>query len=510
MRSHLVIFAVALIACLVLTPVARRLAIGLGAVGSTGGRNVHARSIPRLGGLALTAGFCVAVLAALGAGGWMGIDLLPKLTELIGVVLGGIALCVIGAIDDVRGLRAVHKLAAQVLVATIAYACGFRIEAIALPFTGPLSMGVFALPVTVVWIVGITNAVNLIDGLDGLAAGVGFFAALTSFVVAFISGNQFVALLMAALMGVLAGFLFFNFNPARIFMGDSGSYFLGYVLATMSLTGALQQKASTAVSLLVPMIALGLPIFDTLLTMLRRILERRSVFSADRGHIHHRLLDLGLTHRRAVILLYGVCVVFTASAIAVSLGRTWQTGLALLSVSLVLVALVRFVGYFEYLHALKRQKARIYDARTNELRRAVPDLLRRLSEVDSEADVFDTLDQATRSHLFGRLTVEGDPGVERRLDSMAPDASTRAMVRATYPLGPEDQAHARIRFEWVGDEPDVSPQVAILLQLLVDGVTVALDRSGSRLAPGRAAARVESAATSATAVPLTSSGGSIL
>ena len=160
-------------------------------------------------------------------------------------------------------------------------------------------MGVFALPVTVLWIVGVTNAVNLIDGLDGLAAGVTFFAAFTSFVIASISGSVFVALTMAALMGALVGFLFFNFNPARIFMGDSGSYFLGFVLATTALAGGgLQQKASTAVSLLVPVLALGVPIFDTLFSMFRRVLERRPIFSADRGHVHHRLLDIGLTHRR--------------------------------------------------------------------------------------------------------------------------------------------------------------------------------------------------------------------
>jgi UDP-GlcNAc:undecaprenyl-phosphate GlcNAc-1-phosphate transferase len=509
MRSHLVIFAVALIASLLLTPLARRLAIGLGAVGSVGGRNVHARSIPRLGGLALMAGFSVSTLLALAFGGLIDVYLKPQFMELVGVIAGGALLCVTGAVDDVRGLRAVHKLAAQILVATLAYACGFRIDAIALPFTGPLSMGVFALPVTVIWIVGITNAVNLIDGLDGLAAGVGFFAAFTSFVVAFVGGNLFVSLLMAALMGVLAGFLFFNFNPARIFMGDSGSYFLGYVLATLSLTGALQQKASTAVSLLVPMIALGLPIFDTLLTMVRRVLERRSVFSPDRGHIHHRLLDLGLTHRRAVMLLYGVCVVFTASAIAISLGRTWQTGIALLCVSLVLVALVRFVGYFEYLHALRRQKARMYDARTELLRRALPGMLRRLEEAEAEADVLEALDSGTRAGLFDRLTVEGDAGAIRRLDSLAPYSSNRGMVRATYPLGREGQAHNRIRFEWSGDEPDVSPQIAILLQLLVDAVVTALERLGSRLLPVRDAEQPEAAAAS-TALPLTSSGGSML
>ncbi len=171
------------------------------------------------------------------------------------------------------GLRAVYKLLAQVAVAVGAFALGFRIEAVFLPFIGTLQMGVFALPVTLLWIVGITNAVNLIDGLDGLAAGIAFFAAFTSFVVAFLSGSAFVALTMATLMGALVGFLFFNFNPARIFMGDSGSYFLGYLLATTALAGGVQQKASTAVSLLVPVIALGLPIFDTLFSMVRRLLR---------------------------------------------------------------------------------------------------------------------------------------------------------------------------------------------------------------------------------------------
>src|SRR5262249_3320778 len=154
------------------------------------------------------------------------------------------------------GVRAMHKLFVQLAVAVIAFACGFRIEAVSLPLLGDLSMGIFALPVTALWIVGIVNAVNLIDGLDGLAAGVVFFAALTNFVVASIYGSVLPAVLMAAMLGAVVGFLFYNFNPARIFMGDSGSYFLGYVLATMSLFGSLQ-KTSTAVSLLVPVLALG-------------------------------------------------------------------------------------------------------------------------------------------------------------------------------------------------------------------------------------------------------------
>ncbi|HEY3493454.1 MAG TPA: MraY family glycosyltransferase [Polyangiaceae bacterium] len=482
MRSHLAIFLVSLVASVLLTPLAKRLALHLGAVGTPGGRNVHARGIPRLGGLALAVGWSISVLAMLQVQGYSQVVLGHQGDKLIGIIGGGLALCVIGAVDDVRGLRALHKLLAQVAVAAFAYSCGFQIDAVRLPLLGTFSMGVFALPVTVIWIVGITNAVNLIDGLDGLAAGVGFFGALTSFVIAYMNGDLFVALLSTGLMGVLAGFLFFNFNPARIFMGDSGSYFLGYVLATLSLAGSLQTKASTAVSLLVPMVALGLPIFDTLFTMLRRFLERRSIFSPDRGHIHHRLLDLGLTHRRAVLVLYGVCVVFTASAIAVSLGRVWETGLALLCASVVLIALVRFVGYFEYLHTVRRQKSRIYDSRTNLLRLALPELLRRLTSARTEDDVLRVLRDAAEQSELERVEIEGAGGAHH-IETTPPPSSSRDLVRAAYPIGREDRAQAKIRFLFRSDEADVTPETAILLQVLVDATASGLERMKSQLAP---------------------------
>lgn len=480
MGSYLLCFALAAVASVVLTPLARRLAVAVGAVGSPGGRNVHARSIPRLGGTALLAGWGIAVLVCRHVPG-SGDTLNDSGMRLWGMVLGALALCVVGAVDDIRGMRAYHKLVAQVAVATFAYACGLRIEAVSLPFLPNLAMGVFALPITVAWIVGVTNAVNLIDGLDGLAAGVGFFASATCFVVALVAGNPFVALMTAALMGVLAGFLLFNFNPARIFMGDSGSYFIGFLLATLPIATERQQKASAAVSLLVPMLALGLPIFDTLLTMARRFLERRSVFSPDRGHIHHRLLDLGLTHRRAVVLLYGVCVVFAASAIAVSLGRIWHTGIALLSVSIVGVGLVRFAGYFEYLHLLRRQKARLYDPRAQKLRFQVPLIIAELAGARTERDVLQLLGRSILALDLECLEVlrEGQPlhvfgaPVERRRDT----------VRATYPLGRDDQACASLRFLWNGSEADVTPQVAILLQLVADSTTQALVRAKSALSP---------------------------
>jgi UDP-GlcNAc:undecaprenyl-phosphate GlcNAc-1-phosphate transferase len=481
MLSYLVCFAIAAVASVLLTPICRRIAIKIGAVGRPGGRNVHARSIPRLGGTALAAGWCIAILLCRHLPGSGGVALADSGIRLWGIVGGALCLCAVGAVDDVRGLRAYHKLIAQIIVGIVAFACGLRIDVITLPLLAPLSMGVFALPVTVLWLVGVTNAVNLIDGLDGLAAGVGFFASATCFVVALVGGNPFVALMSAALMGVLAGFLVFNFNPARIFMGDSGSYFIGFLLATLPIATERQQKASTAVSLLVPMLALGLPIFDTLLTMARRFLERRSMFSPDRGHIHHRLLDLGLTHRRAVVLLYGVCVVFAASAIAVSLGRILHTGIALLSVSIVGVGLVRFAGYFEVLHLARRQRARLYEPRAERLRRAIPEYLSTLARAGTERDVMDVIDRAAVELDFGQIELLKD-GVLRKHFRKG-EASQREVTRATYPLGLDVEARASLRFSWTDGEPEVSPQVAILLQIIVDAAATALVRVGSPLAP---------------------------
>jgi len=407
--------------------------------------------------------------------------------QIFTVVGGGAAICAVGALDDARGLRPVHKLVAQVSVATFAFMCGFEIQAVQLPLFGTLQMGVFALPVTIVWIVGVTNAVNLIDGLDGLAAGVTFFAAFTSFVIASISGSVFVALTMASLMGALVGFLFFNFNPARIFMGDSGSYFLGFVLATTALAGGgLQQKASTAVSLLVPVLALGVPIFDTLFSMFRRLVERRPLFSADRGHVHHRLLDLGLTHRRAVIFLYGISSLLAAGAIAVSLGRSWHVGLALLSVSLVFIGFVRFLGYFEYLHFRNRQKARLRDPFTENLRRVIPKLIVSLSRTSDEDSALDVLSRLTTETPISCVEVVPSGGDSRQWRSWnAPDAepAKRDLIEMAFPIGRGSEAVASVRFRWSSDLDDPAPQVDVLLQILVDELSCSLLAFGSRLLP---------------------------
>jgi UDP-GlcNAc:undecaprenyl-phosphate GlcNAc-1-phosphate transferase len=478
MQFYLVAFVAALLACTAFTPITRWVALKLGAVSDPGDRHVHARTIPRLGGPAIALAWCGPLLALLVAHPSRAL-LLDHERHLAGAIGGGLLLCLVGALDDLRGLRAVYKLLAQVAVAVGAFALGFRIEAVFLPFIGTLQMGVFALPVTLFWIVGITNAVNLIDGLDGLAAGIAFFAAFTSFVVAFLSGSAFVALTMATLMGALVGFLFFNFNPARIFMGDSGSYFLGYLLATTALAGGVQQKASTAVSLLVPVIALGLPIFDTLFSMVRRLLERRPIFSPDRGHVHHRLLELGLTHRRAVIVLYGVSIVLAAGAIAVSLGRSWEVGVALFSVSAVFVGLVRFLGYFEYLHNRGRRSSRFYDSQTNRLRVAVRQAAPALTFARSERAVFEFLPRIVEIVELGGIALLVG-GAEQQTWSSEVEGSSARSAQLTLPLGRAPGALAQIRFS-LGSSDEPSPHSDILFQLLTDMIADALGRVGSPL-----------------------------
>jgi len=469
------------------TPLVRRLALRIGAVSTPGGRHVNGRAIPRLGGIGLAFAWAVPVVALALRDPMVMRALDHRWLQVLTVVGGGAAICTVGALDDVRSVRSLYKLAAQVFVAIFAFVCGFQIQAIQLPLFGTLQMGVFALPVTVLWIVGVTNAVNLIDGLDGLAAGVTFFAAFTSFVIASISGSVFVALTMAALMGALVGFLFFNFNPARIFMGDSGSYFLGFVLATTALAGGgLQQKASTAVSLLVPVLALGLPIFDTLFSMFRRVLERRPIFSADRGHVHHRLLDIGLTHRRAVMFLYGVSSLLAAGAIAVSLGRSWHVGLALLSVSLVFVGLVRFLGYFEYLHFRKRQRARLRDPFTENLRRVIPRLIVSLSRAPSEDAALDILGRLTTETTMQCVEVLAPAEIQSRTRSWrAPgaDCTSRDLTEVSFPIGPGADAIASLRFRWSCEMEDPAPQVDMMLQILVDELSGVLLAFESNLLP---------------------------
>ena len=481
MRSHYAAFLVATATSAVLTPVVLRVARRLGAVSQPGGRHVHRAAIPRLGGIAISLAFLLPIAGLFMTNTDVATIMRHDAWKTGGLLIGGTAMVGVGIVDDTRGLRASHKLLAQLLVATFAFICGFRIETISLPVVGGLSMGIFAWPVTVLWVVGIMNAVNLIDGLDGLAAGIVLFAGITNLVIAVMAGSVFIAVVMSAMIGAVLGFLLFNFNPARIFMGDSGSYFLGYALATSVLVGT-SQKTSTTVALLVPCVALGVPIFDTLFSMVRRFLERRPIFSPDRGHIHHRLLDMGLTHRRAVLTIYSVSALLSVAAIATSLGRAWQAGVAILASSVALFALVRFAGYFNYLQRHLQRRGRLRNPQVEILRRALPEIPEQLAESATEDVLFARLDRVAAALRIDRLQVRSVNTSTVAHEWRAQSSSTRDeadVVEATLPLGSDGAARSELVVGWARGDGALTPDLEVLLRVFADMIERALFRLGS-------------------------------
>jgi UDP-GlcNAc:undecaprenyl-phosphate GlcNAc-1-phosphate transferase len=496
-RSIIASFICALLITACLTPAVRKLALRLRVIDEPSARRVHARTIPRLGGLALVAGFFLPLIGILIFDAGMSELLFARPVLMIGIAAGAIVVVTLGAFDDVMGVSAKWKLAIQCAAGIASYAAGSQIHAIHIPGLGVVELGVFALPMTVLWIVGIVNAVNLIDGLDGLATGVAFFACVANFTVAALNGDVFTCLLAVTLGGALLGFLIHNFNPATIFMGDSGSMFLGFVLANMSLFGAGTYKGSTAIALVVPLLALGLPIMDMMVAMVRRFLAHRSIFSPDRGHIHHRLLDAGLTQRRAVLTLYGLCFVFTAGALAVHVGRSWQIGASLSVLAVSVVAVARFSGYFN--RALHKQDSSsgAGSAEVLRLRRAVPQLMFRIRDVASDPKaVLALLQEFAREAEF--LEVQLGPYSEatgRDWSWRAPGATPKQLreaVSAAFesqrpPAFPERPLAApTLTFTWDSADGEVNPQCRILLQILVDQVEEIFEQHNrpSRLSGG--------------------------
>ncbi len=293
--AYLVAFGIALVITYAVTPSVKKLAVRVGAMDNPNARKVHHEVIPRLGGLGIYLGFLAAVLYSL-----------PLTQDVIGLLVGASVIIAVGVWDDICQIPAKVKLAGQIVAAAILVGFGVQMEWLMNPFGERyiyLSNWI-SVPLTILWVVGFTNMVNLIDGLDGLAAGVSSIAAVSVALIAYQMGQEASALITVAMAGAALGFLQYNFNPARIFMGDTGSMFLGYVLAAVSIMGVM--KTAATVALIVPMIALGLPIMDTALAIVRRYLRGVPIFSPDRGHLHHRLLDKGLSQKQVVLLMYAI------------------------------------------------------------------------------------------------------------------------------------------------------------------------------------------------------------
>ena len=324
--------AVALILSLAATPVVKSFANRIGAIDvPKDSRRVHTTPIPRLGGLAIFIGFLLSVI--------LFVDIT---TQIRGILIGAVLIVIIGVIDDIKPLRAIIKLVIQILAALVAIYHGVLIEAFSNPFVfSPdqyLPLGLFSIPVTVIWIVAITNSVNLIDGLDGLAVGVSAISSIVMLVIAVVVSEPNVAVIMAALAGACIGFMPYNLNPAKIFMGDTGALLLGYVLATVSIPGLF--KLYALVSFAAPFLVLALPLFDTSFAFLRRLAKGQNPMTPDRGHFHHRLIDMGLSQKQAVAILYTISGLLGLVAVVITTSVKMKA--LILAVAVIVAAIIVF------------------------------------------------------------------------------------------------------------------------------------------------------------------------
>ena len=320
------IFAIALFVSLAATPLAIKLAPRVGAIDiPKDERRMHTKAMPRFGGMAIFLGTAAAILSMIGNHG-----------PMLKILGGGVFIYAIGVIDDIKGLKAWQKLICEVLAAVYLYMAGIRVSFVSNLFSaGHRELGaVLCFVITVIWIVGITNTVNLIDGLDGLAAGSTAISALCIAYVSYIHGVYYSTGAMLAIAGAALGFLPYNFYPAKIFMGDSGSLFLGYMLASVSILGTL--KTATVVAVIIPVMVLGLPIFDTVFAIFRRLINRRPLMEADKGHLHHRLIFLGYGQRRATLMLYCVSGIMGIAATMMS-RELWVEMIGLFAIAALMI-----------------------------------------------------------------------------------------------------------------------------------------------------------------------------
>ena len=327
--------AAAMLISFIATPVVKSLAEKVGAVDvPKDNRRMHKHPIPRMGGLAIFLGFLLSTLV-----------FVPLSTPLRGMLVGSIIIVILGIIDDIHALPAMPKFIVQIVAALIAVLHGNVIEVLSNPnifSDNPYwVLGPWAIPISVIWIVAITNAVNLIDGLDGLANGVSAISATTMLVIALVGNQTQVAIVLAALVGACVGFMPYNMNPAKMFMGDTGATFLGFILATMSIQGLFKYYA--VISFVVPFLILGLPIFDTAFAFIRRIAHGQSPMHADRSHIHHRLIDMGLNQKQAVATLYVISAILGLSAVVLTTGGEQKAMVLFAALCIVAVVAARVV-----------------------------------------------------------------------------------------------------------------------------------------------------------------------
>ncbi|MHA2043551.1 MAG: glycosyltransferase family 4 protein [Planctomycetota bacterium] len=342
MKTYLCVYLGSALLALLITPALIWLGRRLKAIDRPGVRTIHSKPVPRIGGVAIFASTVCLVIPVLFLSNIIGDRFRGILPSVIVLLSTAGFIFMVGLVDDLKGLRARVKFLTELICALAVCAVGVRITSIAFVDWFIIDFGWLSWPFTVLWIVGITNAINLSDGLDGLAAGISAVACGVIAIFAISSGQVVMAVLMLAMLGSLTGFLFFNFNPAKIFMGDCGSMFLGFTIATSSVM--CSTKSHALVGLALPVLVLGVPIFDTLFSMLRRFLERRSMFASDRSHFHHKLLDLGLKQRHVVVVIYAITLLAAGLGMFMMISHDHDSLIIFICVLLLILLVFRVVG----------------------------------------------------------------------------------------------------------------------------------------------------------------------
>jgi UDP-GlcNAc:undecaprenyl-phosphate GlcNAc-1-phosphate transferase len=424
MRSYLILFTMALFLALGLTPAVRRWAMAWGAVDwPDGRRRIHQRPMPRLGGLAIYLAFVVTLLCVPLLGTLVSQGFRRNWMQVVSLIAPATLVFLLGVYDDFRGANAAIKFSVQLVAVAILYLCGFQINSVSLPFGGSWEIPVMlSFPLTALWVIGITNAFNLIDGMDGLATGASVFALLSLFVCSLSQGHPEISLMSIVLVGAAMGFLRYNFNPATIFLGDSGSLFLGFMAAALSLASA--QKGATIIAVAIPLVSFGLPIVEVCVSVARRFISGDALFQSDRRHIHHMLLKRGLNQRQAAILLYGVCALFSLFGLMLLNRQRNTMALTFFVLGVGIVLGVQHLHYAEF-DALKQkikqgvtQRRRTLAAEAHVRRSAVD-----LELAQSAEELLAALSEWRRSNDFDCVRLEvGEP--------------------ESYPIGREDWSDA--------------------------------------------------------------------
>ncbi|MDR4949472.1 glycosyltransferase family 4 protein [Neobacillus cucumis] len=334
--------AICFFSSIILTPLVKKLAFKIGATDKPNQRKVHQKIMPRLGGLAIYISFLIGVAIIRPDATSLLPIMNPNENIHLAIILGSIVIILTGVLDDTKEISPKVKLFGQILASFIVVFMGdLKVEFINLPFGGQLNFGFLSIPITMFWIIGITNAINLIDGLDGLAAGVSTIALFAISGMAFLMGNPYVMILALIAAVSSLGFLIFNFHPAKIFMGDTGALFLGYLISVLSLLGF---KNVTFISLVIPIIILGVPISDTFFAIIRRLVNKQPLSAPDKSHLHHCLLRIGFSHKQAVLIIYAMSLIFGLVAFIFSQSTVWGSLIVILTLLVAIEIIVEKVG----------------------------------------------------------------------------------------------------------------------------------------------------------------------